>query len=227
MRYTNNRKLYSKISYSQSGEDCLVKFIFDAIGYENPTYIDIGAHHPFYLNNTALFYNLGCNGINIEPNPDNYKLFQKYRKRDTNLNIGIGLTQEVLNYYKLDAPTLNTFSKEEAEKHQKESGYKIIDTIKVKTDTLKNVIAKNFNGKFPDFLTIDVEGMDEEILFSIDYKNNAPTIICTETLSFSENGNGIKNNNIIDFLKNHDYLVYADTFINTIFVNNEKWKRMK
>ena len=49
----NNQFL--KKSYSQCGEDLIVKFIFDILNIKNPSYIDIGAHHPNYISNTALF----------------------------------------------------------------------------------------------------------------------------------------------------------------------------
>ena len=56
----SNDDKYKKISFSQCGEDLIVKFIFDCLGINSPTYIDIGAHHPHYISNTALFYKNGC-----------------------------------------------------------------------------------------------------------------------------------------------------------------------
>lgn len=218
------KELFVKRSYSQSGEDLIMKFIFDTIGINKPSYIDIGAHHPFHINNTAIFYKLGSRGINIEPNPESIKLFKKSRQKDINLNIGIGLKEGNLDYYKLSASSLNTFSKEAAEEYQKENGYKIIGKEKIKISTLKNIIEIYHNGIFPDFLSLDVEGMDDEILHSINYKSNYPIVICVETISFSEKGKGIKNDNIISFLEQQGYIVYADTYINTIFVKKNKWE---
>jgi hypothetical protein len=60
---------FEKKSFSQSGEDLIIDFIFNALGISRPSYIDIGAHHPYYLNNTAIFYLRGARGINIEPDP--------------------------------------------------------------------------------------------------------------------------------------------------------------
>lgn len=222
-RYKN---LFVRKSYAQSGEDVIVKYIFDTIGIEHPNYIDIGAHHPLHINNTSIFYETGSTGINIEPNPDNFQLFKKFRKNDVNLNIGLGLQEGVLDYYKLSSSTLNTFSKEEAERYHNETKHKIIETIKIRVDTINNILNKYNDGIFPDFLTIDVEGLDEEILKCIDYEINSPTVICVETISFSENGQGIKNQPLIEFIKNKGYLVYADTYINTIFVKREKWERI-
>src|SRR5688572_17355247 len=84
---------YRKISYSQSGEDLIIKYIFDNLGISQPSYFDIGAHHPFFLSNTALFYSLGCRGINVEPDPSLFTPFKDKRKEDINLNIGISSSE--------------------------------------------------------------------------------------------------------------------------------------
>lgn len=214
-----------KKSYSQSGEDLIIKFLFDNLNIEKPSYLDIGAHHPFYINNTALFHELGSTGINIEPDPTLFKAFPKHRKDDINLNIGIGTEESNADFYIISSPTLNTFSKTEAEKYKEEGNYSITDVINVPINTLENILNKYNDGKFPDFLTLDAEGIDELIIKSIDYKNNYPTIICVETISFSTSGKGVKNIKLIDYITAHGFMVYADTNINTIFVRRDTWER--
>jgi FkbM family methyltransferase len=214
---------FGKISYSQSGEDIIVQYIFDCLNIEKPSYLDIGAHHPFYLNNTAIFYKKGSRGINIEPDPNLFIMFPEIRPKDINLNIGIGINQGESNFYVISTPTLNTFSKEEAEKYQKEGDFKIINTLKIKTDTISNIINQYSDGEFPDFLSLDAEGVDEEILKSIDFKKKFPKVICIETITFSTKGRGIKNSDIIAYLESQGYMLYADTNINSIFVKENLW----
>jgi FkbM family methyltransferase len=216
---------YIKISFSQCGEDLIVKFIFDYLGINHPTYIDIGAHHPYYISNTALFYKNGCRGFNIEPDPTLFKEFLKYRKEDTNLNIGISDTNCELDFYIISTPTLNTFSKEEANKYTQEGNYKIKRVENIKVKTLKNVIDEYSKGVFPQYLSIDAEGVDEIIIKEIDFKNNYPIVICIETISFSTSGNGIKNTKLIEYIENKGYILYADTNINTIFVRKSVWQK--
>lgn len=108
--FSSDEKKYEKKSFSQSGEDLIVKFIIDNLGINKPTYIDIGAHHPYFISNTALFYKNGCRGINIEPDPPLFKVFLKYRKEDVNLNIGISDCNSESDFYIISASTLNTFS---------------------------------------------------------------------------------------------------------------------
>lgn len=216
---------YKKISFSQCGEDLIVKFIFDFLGIHSPTYIDIGAHHPHFISNTALFYKNGCRGINIEPDPTLFKEFLKHRGEDKNLNIGISDSNSELDFYIISSPTLNTFSKDEVEKYAQEGDFKINSIEKIKVKTLKNVLDEFLNGIFPQFLTIDAEGVDELIIKEIDFENNFPIVICIETISFSTSGNGIKNTNLINYIISKGYMLYADTHINTIFVKNENWKK--
>ncbi|WP_434687163.1 glycosyltransferase [Pseudanabaena minima] len=214
---------YARISYSQSGEDLIVKFIFDAIRISTPSYIDVGAYHPEYLSNTALFYKNGSRGVNIEPDPTLFESFKLARSEDINLNVGVDDVQGERDFYIISTPTLNTFSKEEAENCTRENNHQIVSISRTKVDVISNIIQDYCKGIFPDFLSLDVEGLDLKILQSINYEQSSPLIICVETISFSETGNGVKDIHIIQFLESKGYMVYADTYINTIFVKKDKW----
>lgn len=216
----------AKHSYSQCGEDLIMKHLFHELKIEKPSYIDIGAHHPYYLNNTCLFYEQGARGINIEPDPTLYAAFVKERKNDINLNIGINLTRGELDFYIFNEPTLNTFVKEESERiHKEHPGYFVKEVKKIQTVPLHEVIEKHHAGKFPDLMSLDVEGLDEVIIRSVNFEKTLPTVICVETISFSTKGRGVKNSAILTFLESKDYMVYADTNINTIFVKRSAWFR--
>lgn len=215
---------YLHHSYSQVGEDIIVEFIFKHILKQNEfTYMDVGAHHPFYLSNTALFYEKGFKGISIEPDPNLCSLIKKYRTNEVCLNIGIMFNEVVnikqeIDFYVMSATTLNTFSKEEAERLDNEGTYKITDIKKIEVQHLHSIFKKYF---LPDFLSIDVEGLDIEIIKSIDFVKYRPKVICVETIQFSPKGNeNIKNYDIINYLKEMNYYLYADTNINSIFIDN-------
>jgi len=216
---------HKRKSYSQSGEDIIVNYIFEQIGILKPTYMDIGAHHPYYLNNTQLFYDKGCTGINVEPDPSLFKLFPKYRKKDLNINCGIGSSQGELWFNIMSASTLNTFSLEEAQRFQTDFGFKIEKKVMIKVKTIKSILSEYHIQKFPDFLSVDIEGLEEEVIRSFDFNVDKPTVICLETISYSETGKGKKNHDLINYLKDKGYMEYADTNINTIFVLKEKWLR--
>lgn len=212
-----------KESYSQCGEDLIIKHIFDALGIKKFKYLDVGAHHPQYFSNTALFYELGMTGINIEPDPELFVRFEKHRKRDINLNIGITLEPGEQDFFIISSSTLNTFSEQEANNYVEQGDYTIKKKIKVKTDNITNVVNKYNNGIYPEFMTIDAEGIDELLIESMDFSKNPPIVICIETLSFSTSGNGIKNRSLIARIESFGYSFYADTNINSIFVLSKYW----
>jgi FkbM family methyltransferase len=218
-----NNNLFGKISYSQCGEDLIVNYIFSLRGIPRPTYLDIGANDPFFISNTALFYNMGCRGINIEANPVLFEKFEKLRPEDINLNIGIGAQESKLDFYIINDPTLSSFSKEECEKFISTGKYHITNTLKIKISTIQNILDEFTKGFFPDFLSIDVEGMDLEILKTIDYKTNAPKVICVEAADYSPIGAGERRSELIDFLAQNGYYEYANTNLNAIMVKRDFW----
>jgi FkbM family methyltransferase len=216
---------YAKLSYSQCGEDLIVKFIFDDLKVVNPSYMDVGALSPYLFSNTAIFYDRGSKGINIEPDPSLFKKFARYRNKDVNLNIGVASEEGELDFYIISQPTMNTFSRDAAERLERDHGFEIAAIKKIKVDTVQNIVNNYCGGVFPDYLSLDVEGMDAEILRSIDYENSSPIVICVETISYSTNGNGIKDYQLVEFLKSKGYMVFADTYINTILVKKDIWVR--
>lgn len=214
---------FEKISYSQSGEDLIVEFIFQTCGLPNPSYIDIGAFNPRSLSNTALFYRKGCRGVNIEPNPEAISQFVKYRPHDVNLNLGISAEKGMLEYYFMNIPTMNTFDAAVANELVEKEGFSIVGKKSVPVESLTNVINQYCGGRFPDFLSLDVEGLDQVILAQIDFSKNFPKVICVETVEYKSDGTGKKNTELLKYLENNGYMIYADTFINTIFVHRKFW----
>jgi len=72
-------------------------------------------------------------------------------------------------------------------------------------------------------MTVDVEGMDEQIVRSINYGSGGPKVISVETITFSAHRQGQKKTDVRDFLQKNGYLLFADTYINTIFVRKKDW----
>jgi len=217
-KITHDQK-YKRISYAQYGEDLIIFSIFrEHLNIQKPSYIDIGAHHPFHLSNSALFYKFGCNGVNIEANPDLIEDFHKYRPNDKNLNIGISPEKnDTLPFYIMEQAELNTFIKEQAESLDRK-GFPIKKVVNIQCYTLKYIIDNYCNGTFPDFLSLDVEGLDEYIFEHYDFSGTRPKIICVENLN-NDDGRLYKIEKIRDILSNNNYVLIADTFLNDIFVD--------
>jgi FkbM family methyltransferase len=214
--------LSSTESYSQFGEDLIVRSALTLIKGGGPfKYIDIGANDPYRLSNTALLYNEGSSGVLIEPNPNIVKKIKSMRgNRDVILNCGVDFTDKTeAEFYLIEPDVLSTFSKKEAENY-KLNGYIVTKVIKVKLRNINDILKEV--GEV-DFLSLDVEGLDFEILKSINWDMYRPTCICVETLSFETVKEPMKNKELLNFMNNKNYRVHADTFVNTIFIENEIW----
>lgn len=208
-----------KISYSQCGEDLIVRYIFDSLKVPSPVYLDIGAHHPTFLSNTFLLYEQGARGINIEPDTTLFEAFAKQRSRDINLNVGISDQEGELPFYVMSTPTLNTFSEADAQAAVAQGRVKIDRVLPVRVRPINVVLEENLQGKSLDFLSIDVEGLDFIILRSMDFSRWRPKVICVETITYSEANKGEKIPQISGLLQDLGYEAYADTHINTIFLD--------
>ena len=203
-------------SYSQLGEDMVVRHVFRKLGIAHPTYIDIGANDPLRFNNTALLYETGSRGVTIEPDPAVFKEIVRRRTRDINLNIGISDANGEADFYRCNDDKLSTFSKEEAERVVRKTPALSFEVMKIPTRTIGSVIAEYCGGVFPDFLSLDVEGLDYTVLKSIEYEKSAPKVICVETAHAY--------NEIDAFLTSKGYTRLSTTFLNTIYCRTTLWE---
>jgi FkbM family methyltransferase len=221
--------LWHQKSYSQCGEDLLVNYILRNVMKKtgNITYLDVGANHPIRISNTYFFYKKNISkggGILIEPNPSLYKRLQKYRSKDIILNIGISPNnrREELEFFLFEHDVLNTMSKTERDEYLK-IGHKMVGSIMVQTVGIGEIFDKYIGKDGVDLLNLDVEGFDLEILNSMNFTENRPKVIVVETILHRSHLEQVKNEKIINFLLSKNYFIYADTYINTIFVDKSYW----
>jgi FkbM family methyltransferase len=210
------------VGYAQSGEDILVQVIFDYLKQPIPTYLDIGAFEPVTMNNTYLFYALGARGVLVEPNPDLTAKLTETRPGDTVLAVGIGTSgvHEELDFYRLSEPSWNTFSKEQAEHCVKVSGGKVTiqEVVKTPLVPINEVCARHFPSGEPDFLSVDVEGLDLQILRTLDFDKHRPKVICVETIETGTNRERVETG---QFLATKGYVARGGSFFNTVFVDKK------
>jgi FkbM family methyltransferase len=208
------------MSFSQFGEDMIVRKLFEEFHIDKPNYMDIGANHPFELNNTFHFYINDSKGLLLEPDTSLIANLEKIRKNDQIVNGGIttDISIKESEIYLLSNSVLNTFSKFEAEEYVKK-GFKIIGTKIVKLYNF-NELANTFFANKIDFVSLDIEGGELDVLKTIDFSVCRPKIFCIETWSWAKN---LKEIGISDFLLENNYQVKADTSLNTIYVDNIAW----
>jgi len=210
----------ASVSYSQYGEDIIMLKLLERCRVTDVTYLDIGANDPVMGSNTYSFYQRSHFGVLVEPNPFLYKRLRNVRPKDLILNIGISKSNENhADFYMFEEihNPLNTFSLQDA-KSCEAQGIPIKSIIKLQLKNINDVIQENFKSA-PTIISLDVEGLDEQILKALDYSRYAPFLICVETVEFSKEGQMKKRTEILDFMKTQGYFIYADTHVNTIFCN--------
>jgi FkbM family methyltransferase len=205
--------IYSVKSFSQEGEDLILRRIFDnqASGF----FVDVGAHHPRRFSNTYNFYRCGWTGINIDPSPDAMRAFRSERGRDINIQCGVADSPGTLTYYRFDEAALNTFDADVVKSRLANTPYKLLGTIDVRVERLAAILELHLPaGRIMDFLTVDAEGMDLQVLRSNDWQRFRPRCVLVESLGVTLED--ALRGEIFQFMKDQGYQLFAKTF-NTLF----------
>jgi FkbM family methyltransferase len=211
-----------RLSYAQQGEDVVLQTVFEHLGIARPSYLDIGAFHPSISNNTFLFYVRGSRGVLVEPNPFMASFLRKARPKDVVLDVGVSVDGRAeADYYVIrERPQLNTFSREQADRYVAESGPGTIEkVVKMPLRAVNEILAEHFAAAPPDLVSIDVEGLDLPLLQTLDFSRFRPAVLCVETLVY---GTNLQREPTLELLRGHGYAVRAGTFVNTIFVDEQR-----
>ena len=205
-----------RVSYSQFAEDLMVSNI---LGYEkqNGYYVDVGCNHPINYSNTYLFYQRGYRGICIDPNAFYTNHWKKYRPKDSFGVYGIGTKNEELNYIKYkDYPECNRIvTGKELNLLDTQGKHPSYSKSTIKVKKLVDVLLsyKWFPQRF-DYLNVDCEHLDLDVIKSNDFTRFRPTVISVEDL-FEDD----KNSEIYKYLENLDYEKKGQFGLSKIFVD--------
>ncbi len=172
------------ISYAQNREDL---YLFALLGHvKKGFYVDVGANHPVQDSVTKLFYEKGWRGINIEPNQDLLKEIKYDRPEDINLGVGVGekAGKEKFRIYP-DQHGFSTLDGSVKNDHKKES-LKHKDVV-ISIEPLSTILEKRTKkSQKIDFLKIDVEGYEKQVILSNDWKKYRPTVVVVEAAGYGQ-----------------------------------------
>ncbi|MGI8983959.1 MAG: FkbM family methyltransferase [Acidimicrobiales bacterium] len=164
-------------SYAQNREDVLLDRLFPR-GIKG-FYIDVGANDPVANSVTKHFYDLGWRGINVEPALAPFERLQEARPRDVNLGLGISDREDTLTFHEFPPGIsgISTFSPDLASWHREQGHESQLREVAV--TTLAKICAEHVDGEI-DFLSVDVEGHEREVLEGGDWARWRPRVVVVE-----------------------------------------------
>jgi hypothetical protein len=176
----------TNLSFSQWGEDLVLDHLF----YVHPPvrdasspgwYVDFGCFHPLKYSNTMLLSLRGWTGLNVDANPDTIALFNRHRPRDINVHSGIGPENTTGTFYRFANEAASTLSAAQAKTWQQDNGWQLKETSSVQIRTPNSLLAEYVpSDRKIDFLNIDLEGFDRDIVEAIDFDRYQPEVIAVE-----------------------------------------------
>lgn len=173
-------------SFSQHGEDLIVRKFFQKIGVKTGFYIDIGAYHPRFVSNTYRFHRLGWHGVCVDLDQEKLRWFKSFRGAAVD-TICAGVAgndassnNEAVTFYKHKRllSEIDTLDEDTAMANKQKLGWDYT-TTQVPLIGINEILRK-YAHKAVDFLNIDVEGIDEDLLLSLDFSICKPTVILFE-----------------------------------------------
>ena len=148
-------------------------------------------------------------------------LFQTFRGLGRHQSWGVGVTDATeADYYEIKGnPMLNTFSPDQVKMLQQGQSESVVERVrKMPLININRLIAEQL-GKAPDVLSTDIEGLDYDIIRSLDLSRFRPGAICAETVAMSAAG---ANSDITTYLLAQGYVVRGGSTINTIYVDSKR-----
>ena len=194
--YLKNNFFFKKKSYSMDKEDLVIEEYFK--NKNKGVYIDVGCYHPLQRNNTMLLYQKGWRGINIDISDFSIKLFKFLRPDDFNLNVAVSNKEgEIDMFFQKKLSQLSTIKENSAKKAFQGN----ILNQKILSRKLTSILDEGkYKDQKIDFLNVDAEGADFEVLQSLDFNKYSPELICIEVIE-----KDLENSDVFNFLYKNRY----------------------
>jgi len=162
------------LSYAQNAEDVVLERVFADI--ERGFYVDVGASRPVEDSVTHHFYERGWRGVNVEPDPVEYGELVTARPDDTNVNAAVGSGDGPVLYYPGLVRGHGTLDAAVAD--GRGSG----DPFEVEQLSLDRIFAEHAPPGGVEFLKVDVEGTEADVLASLDWQRRRPRVVVVEAV---------------------------------------------
>lgn len=203
--------------YAQSRED---RRLHQALSHiENGRYVDIGAYEPEFNSVTKVFYDEGWSGVNVEPNPRAFAMLQESRLRDHNIQAVVTWKLGPQTLYLTDERGWSSL-REDVAFAAAEAGM-TPDPIEVDAISLADVFDVMPEGD-THFLKIDVEGAEEDVIASGDWKAHRPWVVLAEA-NFPQSRRTVYHHHLWEpYLLSRGYVFKGDDTLNRWYVAKEQ-----
>jgi FkbM family methyltransferase len=162
------------VSYAQNHEDVLLQRVFAEV--ESGFYVDVGANHPVTFSVTHHFSSRGWRGINVEPGAI-FSVLAEARPRDVNLNVAVSDACGTLPFYECpEADGISRVAGPPTAAAALQAGHVCRE---VQTRTLRDIFEEH-TPPIIDFLSIDVEGHERQVLLGNDWTRWRPRVVLLE-----------------------------------------------
>lgn len=212
LRYVKNLSSRNRNSYSQTGEDTIIKEYFLN---EDFTYVDIGSGEPILRSNSYLFYKDGKSGILVDPLRSNKILSVLIRPRDTFIQSLVGRSPGVSTFWEFHDYEYSSMDLGVVSELVQSGKSRIKKTKVIEVMTLSKIVEQLKYPNIPWFLSVDVEGSDFDVIKSYDFLQNRPRLICIEDHVFLNSGSSDQN----EYLTNLNYKLVNQTKLSLIYLD--------
>jgi hypothetical protein len=194
--------IVEKEYYSQDFEDALLNNILDI---KKPGFfVDVGSAHPVNASNSYLFYLNGWRGLCVDASPGLIGLYQKHRPKDLFINAFVGKCSGTRDFYIFNEPFLNTGSRQRKDFLSEKTDYEFQKQVSVQQLPLKEILERNMPPeKTIEFMSLDVEEGELEVLESNDWSRYRPRVVVMEVLH--QDREKIGENSAVQYLKKQGY----------------------
>ena len=193
-----------KISFSQFGED----FFFENLNLIPGTYLEIGCNHPVLASNTFKLYTKGWKGVVVDGDSDFESSWIRARPKDKFVHALVSNKVERVKFYKHQSTYVSSISID----HVSQFDENEFSSIEEETTTINDLI-KQYKIQHIDILFLDIEGMDYQVLSSLDLESVQPKYICIEDHEYlngsSKICNFLEKNKYEMFMRSGPSFVYA------------------
>ena len=209
---SEHRKSKRDMDFSQHGEQVILQKL---LANRNPGhYIDIGAGLPVTGSNTFFLYKVGWSGVLIDPLTKPKLLATILRPRDRFEKVAIGANERQF-FYEFYPYQFSTFSQTEAEKLISTSRAILVRKKNLRFRKLSDIFESLPKNAFV-FLSVDAEGLDLEVIKTLDLNIQRPRVICIE-----DHENETPMSSIKTYLEKNEYIHYANAGISSVYIDRQ------